>query len=43
MRDGKMVEDAPASTIFAAPKADYTKALIAAAPSMSGVRKLVPA
>jgi microcin C transport system ATP-binding protein len=31
MRDGKVVEDGPAETIFATPRTDYTKALIAAA------------
>jgi microcin C transport system ATP-binding protein len=31
MRDGKVVEEGPAETIFAAPMTDYTKALIAAA------------
>ncbi|SDR25236.1 microcin C transport system ATP-binding protein [Rhizobiales bacterium GAS191] len=31
MRDGKVVEDGPAETIFEAPRTDYTKALIAAA------------
>jgi ABC-type glutathione transport system ATPase component len=34
LRDGKMVEAGPSAQIFAAPKADYTKALIAAAPSL---------
>ena len=31
MRNGKAVEEGPAEEIFAAPKADYTKALLAAA------------
>jgi microcin C transport system ATP-binding protein len=31
MKDGKMVEAGPAAEIFAAPKTDYTKALMAAA------------
>jgi microcin C transport system ATP-binding protein len=31
MRGGKVVEEGPASEIFAAPKSDYTKALFAAA------------
>ena len=31
MRNGKVVEEGPAAAIFDAPKADYTKALLAAA------------
>jgi len=31
MRNGKAVEEGPAEEIFSAPKADYTRALIAAA------------
>jgi microcin C transport system ATP-binding protein len=31
MKDGKMVEAGPAAEIFAAPKTDYTRALMAAA------------
>jgi microcin C transport system ATP-binding protein len=31
MRNGRSVEEGPADEIFMAPKADYTKALLAAA------------
>ena len=31
MKDGRMVESGPADDIFAAPKTDYTRALLAAA------------
>jgi microcin C transport system ATP-binding protein len=31
MRNGKVVEEGPATEIFARPKTDYTKALMAAA------------
>jgi microcin C transport system ATP-binding protein len=31
MRHGKVVEEGPAATLFANPKSDYTRALLAAA------------
>jgi microcin C transport system ATP-binding protein len=31
MKDGKIVEQGPANTVFANPKQDYTKALLDAA------------
>ncbi|KPF44399.1 ABC transporter ATP-binding protein [Rhizobium sp. AAP43] len=37
MRAGKVVEQGPAADVFAAPKADYTKALMAAAFSLEAV------
>ena len=37
MRAGKVVEKGPAAEVFAAPKADYTKALIAAAFNLEAV------
>ena len=36
MRNGAMVEEAPVARIFAAPKVDYTKALLAAVPRIGG-------
>ncbi|MEX2552323.1 MAG: microcin ABC transporter ATP-binding protein, partial [Actinomycetota bacterium] len=37
MKDGKVVEQGPAAEIFAAPKEDYTKALLAAAFDLEAV------
>jgi microcin C transport system ATP-binding protein len=37
MKNGKVVEAGPAAEIFAAPKTDYTKALLAAAFSHEAV------
>jgi peptide/nickel transport system ATP-binding protein len=34
LRHGKVVEEGPAATVFSAPQHDYTKALLAAVPSM---------
>ena len=45
MRDGKVVEHGPAADIFAAPRSDYTRALIAAAFDLTviGPQSLDPA
>ena len=37
MRGGKVVEKGPAAEVFAAPKADYTRALMAAAFNLEAV------
>ena len=39
MRNGKVVEEGPADEIFANPKDDYTKALLAAAFDLSVLHK----
>ena len=39
---GRIVESGPAEDVFRAPKHPYTQALVAAAPSLSGVRRKVP-
>ena len=35
MRQGRVVEEGPAATLFAAPKSDYTSQLLAAIPGQS--------
>jgi peptide/nickel transport system ATP-binding protein len=42
MREGRMVEAAPVADLFAAPKADYTKALLAAVPRIGQRRDSAP-
>ena len=39
MRNGKVVEEGPAAEVFANPKEDYTKALLAAAFNISVLHK----
>ena len=43
MRNGKAVEEGPAQEIFAHPKEDYTRALLAAALNLSVVKTAAPA
>jgi ABC-type glutathione transport system ATPase component len=43
MKDGRMVESGAAAALLSAPRADYTKALIAAAPRLDGPRTALPA
>ncbi|AZB65886.1 ABC transporter ATP-binding protein [Cereibacter sphaeroides] len=42
MRDGRMVEEGPATQIFAEPRAEYTRALLAAVPRMGAGRGRPP-
>ena len=40
MKDGRLVEEASAKTIFESPKADYTRLLISSMPDMAGFREV---
>ncbi|WP_353115252.1 dipeptide/oligopeptide/nickel ABC transporter permease/ATP-binding protein [Microbacterium sp.] len=42
MRSGRIVEDAPAEELFAAPRHDYTRRLLAATPDFQTVRASAP-
>ncbi|MGV9299667.1 dipeptide ABC transporter ATP-binding protein [Amycolatopsis sp. NPDC003676] len=43
LRRGKLVEEAPAAELFAAPKADYTRELLAAVPQLGSFSHVAPA
>ena len=43
MYSGRVVEDAPAATLFAAPRHPYTKALLSSLPRLDDEREMLPA